>query len=340
MNENQYIWSQNHLNKVSRTFALSLKELPSVHEKQMTVAYLLCRVPDTIEDTDKISPPEKQNLLADYTEIFSANVTPTEFIQNVKQTVPNIDTENADWNLVLETDTLITVFNTFSEAEQKVMSKWVIELTDGMSDFVSKHTQSEGVRIQTIDELDTYCYFVAGTVGHMIIDLLDIAYDIPFKDHSYEEVHELAEEYGLMLQYINITKDVYDDYYSEDNIYIPNELITGMSQIEFITEEHNKTSDVIHQVNQRTREYLESSEQFLEWIQNNHSDSYRGWAIPHFLAVATLRELDRQAELAVEPAEVKIDRSEVQEILEKIGTVEIQELRTQLLKNNLEKTNV
>lgn len=333
MNSEDYVWSQEHLNKVSRTFALSLQELPDKHEKQMTVAYLLCRVPDTIEDTDKISSTEKEELLEAYKSVINSKLAPAEFVQQIRDSVPDVDTvDNPDWNLVLETEQLITIFNTFSAKEQQTISKWVIELTEGMREFVVKNDDIVGVRIQSIEELDKYCYFVAGTVGHMIIDLLDNAYDIPYNMYSYDQVHHLAEEYGLMLQYINITKDVYDDFYSEDNIYIPETIITDfdLSQSEFVTGDHEKTEEIIEIVNEQTEAYLESSEEFLQWIQENYNDAYRGWAIPHFLAVATLRELRKKADLAIESEEVKINRTEVQTILEKIDTTGITELRDEI----------
>lgn len=332
MNTEQYKWSQNYLNKVSRTFALSLKELPETHEKQMTVAYLLCRVPDTIEDTNKLSPNQKEDLLSNYEDVLRNDLQADEFVSNVKSALPTTDIDDPDWDLVLQTETLQTVFKTFSAEEQQIMKKWVLELTNGMSEFVLKHDSADGVRIQTIDELDKYCYFVAGTVGHMIIDLLDYAYDIPYTMYSYQEVHELAEEYGLMLQYINITKDVFDDYHTEDNIYIPESVTSNfeITQKEFVQGEHDKTTDVVQQITVKIEEYLESSEEFLHWIQANHKESYRGWAIPHFLAVATLRELKKQAELAIEPEEVKITREEVSEILQDIDTTDIEELRTQI----------
>src|SRR5271163_3616009 len=43
---------------VSRTFALTIPELPPALQVPVTNAYLLCRIADTIEDEPALTPPE------------------------------------------------------------------------------------------------------------------------------------------------------------------------------------------------------------------------------------------------------------------------------------------
>src|ERR1700723_3981061 len=46
------------LPSVSRTFALTIPQLPPELSRSVTNAYLLCRVADTIEDEPQIAPPD------------------------------------------------------------------------------------------------------------------------------------------------------------------------------------------------------------------------------------------------------------------------------------------
>ena len=48
---------QDMLPKVSRTFAVCIKLLPQDLEHSVLIAYLLCRVADTIEDSPSLLPP-------------------------------------------------------------------------------------------------------------------------------------------------------------------------------------------------------------------------------------------------------------------------------------------
>ena len=54
---------QDMLPKVSRTFAVCITLLPQDLEHSVLIAYLLCRVADTLEDSPVLLPPEKTKLL-------------------------------------------------------------------------------------------------------------------------------------------------------------------------------------------------------------------------------------------------------------------------------------
>ena len=60
----------NILPKVSRTFEPTIRKLPRPLILQLTVAYLLCRIADTIEDSVFLTIKQKQNLLGTYAGIL------------------------------------------------------------------------------------------------------------------------------------------------------------------------------------------------------------------------------------------------------------------------------
>ena len=57
------VYQDQILPHVSRTFALTIPQLPGGLRSAVTCAYLLCRIADTIEDEPALSPPETFSFL-------------------------------------------------------------------------------------------------------------------------------------------------------------------------------------------------------------------------------------------------------------------------------------
>jgi len=70
------------------------------------------------------------------------------------------------------------------------------------------------VRIRSKKDLIKYCYRVAGTVGLMIVDVLEL--------DSGSDSHAVA--LGVAMQLSNIVRDVREDF-DEDRIYLPDEIV-------------------------------------------------------------------------------------------------------------------
>lgn len=328
-------WSKDALQDVSRTFALSISHLPEPHRKHTRIAYLLCRIPDTIEDAPNLTAEMKQSLLDQFKQTLEQ--PSEEKLLRFEMEVDSIDSnlkDSSDWELVSNTGRVFSLLQNFEEDIQNCISPWVIEMTEGMKKFVERNKGDTGVRIDTRNELREYCYYVAGTVGHMVLDLLSVQYEAPVT----EELHEKSEEYGLLLQFVNICKDVYDDYHTEDNIYLPNTMLTdeNIPPEQLTNEEYTKNvSSIIEDLIQESKSYIDSAEYFLEWVEDTASESYTGWAIPYFLAIATIRELDEHREQAIKKEEVKISRKEVFDIVEQVkSSNDPSEMRKNLLKLN------
>lgn len=72
-------------------------------------------------------------------------------------------------------------------------------------------------RYETMAELEEYCYYVAGTVGLMLLPILAPEADA--------EVRHKAVRLGIALQLTNILRDVKEDYINRGRVYLPQEYL-------------------------------------------------------------------------------------------------------------------
>lgn len=94
-----------------------------------------------------------------------------------------------------------------------IPAHYALQLIDGVSRDLSQ------VRYQTFDELTTYCYGVASTVGLMSM------YIVGFKSN---EAVPHAIKLGVALQMTNILRDVGEDF-RNGRIYLPQEELTSFA---------------------------------------------------------------------------------------------------------------
>ncbi|KAK9812451.1 hypothetical protein WJX73_000721 [Symbiochloris irregularis] len=86
------------------------------------------------------------------------------------------------------------------------------DMIDGMRMDLQKS------RYHTFDELYEYCYKVAGTVGLMTAPVMGVE---PSYKGPLEEVYRAALSLGIANQLTNILRDVGEDAYERDRLYVP-----------------------------------------------------------------------------------------------------------------------
>ncbi|MDL0118485.1 phytoene/squalene synthase family protein [Halobacterium salinarum] len=277
---------------VSRTFALTIDALDPPLADQICVGYLLCRIPDTIEDAAHIPAKAQQVLLKTYQEILKPEPsTSTEaFTRHAKQWIPT-QASSPDWDLVKNTSTVIAAFERFSQRTQEAMRPPIREMIRGMLRFIQRYASEPGIRIQTTTELRSYCHYVAGTVGTLITNLL---VKQPL-DYSRETtLRKNAEHFGRLLQLVNIAKDVRDDYVTESNVYLPNEWLAteGVPQDEVIhTDYRSDAISALFRTLNQAQQHLDPAQSYIEKMPLGDGNTVAAWAVPYLLAVGTLREL-------------------------------------------------
>ena len=275
------------------------------------VGYLLCRVADTVEDADHVPPEDQAALLRTYDRVLDPGdeTTVDEFVDEVAPHLPG--ERDADWEVVAEAPRVVATFEALPGDVRRAVTPPARELVSGMADFVERYADDGGLRIRDCAELEEYCHYAAGTVGQLVTNLVTRA---DLTDERQELLYSTAEDFGLLLQLVNVAKDVYDDYREENNVYLPREWLAaeGVDQ-NAVLDPGNRTGTaaVVARVASHARTFLPGAQRYLEAVPTDDGNTLAAWAIPFLLAVGTLRELGRRPEDAVSGEGVKVSRQEV-----------------------------
>jgi len=213
------VYQDHVLPHVSRTFALTIPQLPAALRIGVTNAYLLCRIADTIEDEPALSPAETlsflQRFMAALTGRSDARVLAAEIAARLSD-----GTLATERDLVANMQRVINVTDGLSPGQRTAIHRCVELMCYGMPRF--QDTASLRGLPRLVD-LDDYCYYVAGVVGDMLTELF-CEYS-PAIARRRAELQSLSVSFAQGLQMTNILKDVWEDR-SRGACWLPQEVFT------------------------------------------------------------------------------------------------------------------
>jgi farnesyl-diphosphate farnesyltransferase len=204
--------------KTSRTFALSIPPLPEPTRREVTVAYLLFRLIDTVEDASHWPQRRRVEALAAFRELLF-NSSPDEAAELSRLWQDEEISAHAGYReLVAELPAVLAAHRALGPAVSGAIASHVSRCAEGMARFVSRTDASGQLRLSSLDELQRYCYVVAGIVGEMLTELFLL--DAPQLDALAAEMRPRAATFGEGLQLVNVLKDAGDDA-REGRRYLP-----------------------------------------------------------------------------------------------------------------------
>jgi len=205
---------------VSRTFALTIPQLPRGVRSAVTSAYLLCRIADTIEDEPALTPTQTYAYLQRFAAVVAGTEAPAPLAQEIeallsKRTLP------AERDLVHDMERVIRMTLHLNSLQRAAIQRCIELMCDGMHRF-QRTASLRG--LERMSDLDSYCYYVAGVVGEMLTEL--------FCEHSpaiaprRAALRELATSFAQGLQMTNILKDQWEDR-SRGACWLPREVFSA-----------------------------------------------------------------------------------------------------------------
>jgi len=193
------------LEGVSRTFALTIPQLPEKLYGAVANAYLLCRIVDTIEDEVSLSPAQKKYFCSEFINVVKTGNNSEPFAVDLapllsEQTIP------AEHTLIHVLPRVIQITHKFEPEQIEALACCVETMAEGMPIFQAQDLHGG---LATLADMDRYCYYVAGCVGEMLAKLF-CHYSPEIAKHK-DQLLSLSVSFGQGLQMTNILKDIWDD---------------------------------------------------------------------------------------------------------------------------------
>ena len=292
---------------VSRTFALTIPQLPAALRDVVTNAYLVCRIADTIEDEPAIDPPRKRELLGRFADVVAGRDRAEPFARELHRAMSPA-TVPAERELVRTADEVVGITRQFPGVQRQAIERCVATMCAGMAEF----TEPKPGGLDRMRDLDRYCYYVAGVVGEMLTEL--------FCEHSEgiaarrDRLHPLSSEFGRGLQLVNILKDCSADR-ERGVCWLPRDAFAPGVDLSATADPADREfgEGILLLVN-IAREYLAAAFQYTVLIPPREAGIRRFLLWSLGLAVLTLRRVGRNPGLAAS-GDAKISRLQVRAVV-------------------------
>ena len=275
---------EQHLDRTSRTFALAIPMLPPRMSHEVGVAYLLFRVADTLEDASRWCALARLEALADFVALLEGLERPMAEELASRWTLARPVEHEGYQALLRSLPELIDELWKMDAESREVIVMHARRTALGMAQVIAR-SQGGAVALQSVDDLRSYCYIVAGIVGEMLTELFLL--HEPWLLRVAPVLRSEAPRFGEGLQLVNILKDARDDA-AEGRAFLPR----GVD---------------IAEIRELAREGLNAAERYAYALEEGRAS--RGIisfvATPVTLAQATLREEEKAGPGA------KISRAEV-----------------------------
>jgi farnesyl-diphosphate farnesyltransferase len=193
----EYVWCEDMLCKVSRSFAMVIQQLPLELRMSVCVFYLVLRGLDTVEDDMEAFKGRRDEKLAHLTTFYQKLTVPGWTMSGVG--------EGHEAELLEHFGAVNAVFAALRPVDRDTIADVCRRMGEGMAAF-SGRDLTEGTT--DVRDYNLYCHYVAGLVGHGLSHLF-VAHG---EDAEVGRDLDLANDMGLFLQKTNIIRDYLEDY--------------------------------------------------------------------------------------------------------------------------------
>ncbi|NJD05293.1 MAG: phytoene/squalene synthase family protein [Methylococcaceae bacterium] len=298
---------QSHLLQgVSRTFALTIPQLPAGLARAVSNAYLLCRIVDTIEDEVSLDSAQKRHFCGQFIEVVAGRAPAAALADDLAPRLSDT-TLPAEHELIRLIPRVIAITHALEPAQREALSLCVEIMGQGMAEFQDRDLRNG---LATMAEMDRYCYYVAGVVGEMLTRLF-CHYSPEIAVHR-ERLMALAVSFGQGLQMTNILKDLWDDH-DRQVCWLPQEIFdaTGYRLADLVPNHNDpRFRDGFRRLIATAHGHLANALEYSLLIPARETGirEFCLWALG--MAVLTLRKLNANLDFSAS-SQVKISRNSV-----------------------------
>ncbi|CAL0326916.1 unnamed protein product [Lupinus luteus] len=254
------------LHKVSRSFALVIQQLGTDLRNAVCIFYLVLRALDTVEDDTAIDTDVKVPILI-------------AFHRHIYDRDWHFSCGTNEYKVLM--DQFHHVSTAFLELEknyQEAIEDITKRMGAGMAKFICKE-------VETVDDYDEYCHYVAGLVGLGLSKL--------FHASGSEDLASdyLSNSMGLFLQKTNIIRDYLEDINEipKSRMFWPRQIWSKyVNKLEDLKYKEN-SNKAVQCLNDMVTNALLHAEDCLKYMSDLRDPAiFRFCAIPQVMAIGTL----------------------------------------------------
>lgn len=272
------------LNKVSRSFAMVIQELPEELRHPVCLFYLVLRGLDTVED-DMAYPLEKKlKLLVEFDDKL--------YEDGFKLT----DCGSGDYKVLLEYFYhVVKEFKSLKRPYQETIKDICHKMGVGMAEFCQR-------KVVTLADYNLYCHYVAGLVG---IGLSRLFSDSQLEEKELASQETLSNSMGLFLQKTNIIRDYLEDV-NDGRIFWPDEVWKRYAEKIEDFRDRSDSQSRLGCLNWLIHDALSHVPDCLEYLAKLKDPKvFRFCAIPQVMAFATLALLYRNENVFMKVVKIR-----------------------------------
>ncbi|KAI5592252.1 hypothetical protein POPTR_004G161200v4 [Populus trichocarpa] len=254
------------LPRVSRSFALVIQQLDTELRNAVCVFYLVLRALDTVEDDTSIPTDVKVPILI-------------AFHRHIYDHDWHFSCGTKEYKVLM--DQFHNVSNAFLElgkGYQEAIEDITKRMGAGMAKFILKEVES-------IDDYDEYCHYVAGLVG---LGLSKLFHASGLEDLAPDSI---SNSMGLFLQKTNIIRDYLEDINEipKSRMFWPREIWSKyVNKLEDLKYEENSVK-AVQCLNDMVTNALIHMDDCLKYLSELRDPAiFRFCAIPQIMAIGTL----------------------------------------------------
>ncbi len=305
------------LEGTSRSFYLSLKELPNSIRPQVSLLYMLARTSDTIADSEQGDASDLLLALESYNDFSQGKTSNLMDISSLAESQRN----KSEASLLRNVEKIVSKIADFSESDQKAIRHCLGIIIGGQILDLQRFSSDEGtiLSLESDEELDDYAYRVAGSVGEFWTRM-SLDHIFKLKEENLEvELFEKGIRFGKALQMINILRDIPADL-SLGRCYIPRSKMEGYgitptdllepSSMDSFRPLYDEYLDL-------TDEYLTSAVQYIEMLPHWKFRLRAACMFPVIIGKRTVSKL-REGNVLDPSNRIKIGRSEIKDVIKKV----------------------
>ncbi|MFW6214301.1 MAG: squalene/phytoene synthase family protein [Spirochaetota bacterium] len=296
------------LRRTSRTFALSIEQLPRPLCDELSLAYLLLRVSDYLEDHPSLPAAKKVELLDAWEHALRDRALLTAFSHKLSQV--EVAGEPAEAEAARSAPVLLDRLDLLSSDARGIILAHVIATTKGMGRW-----QAHSPEIADEAEMDDYMHQVAGIVGYLITDLFACYSRRIERDRT--QLLPLAREFGLALQSVNVIRGLRKDY-ERGWIFVPRTFCAAVGLVGselFSADQERPAMEVVERLVAKAERHLRCALEYVSRLPRRLHRLRLACMWPLLFAAGTLGESRENP--AVLRSEAKISRSTVKGIVAK-----------------------